>query len=163
MKYIFFVLLAVAIFFTYCSKGGNNNSTTVHVNCDSLINDPLGSSNDSASITIPNVFTPNGDGINDVLFINYYQAYLTKLTIFDENNNVVFVTTAPKYWNASDSTAYPSNTTYYYRLQAKSTTGQNIGKCGTLLLLRHCIPSNISLSSLNFTYPNDPVTFHTCP
>jgi gliding motility-associated-like protein len=163
MKYIFFVLLAVAIFFTYCSKGGNNNSTIVHVNCDSLINDSI-TSIDSAYIIVPNVYSPNGDGINDVFFASYKGITTATLKIFDENNNLISTSGLPHLqWYSTDSLACPSGSTYYYRIQAKTKTGKNIGKCGDVLLVRHCIPSNISMANLKFAIPNDPVTLHTCP
>ena len=66
-------------------------------------------------IMIPNVFTPNGDGINDMFFVkglNYYPG--SSLTVFDRKGNVVFQ--AMDYqnnWKAKNVKAG----TYFYSLK----------------------------------------------
>jgi gliding motility-associated-like protein len=57
----------------------------------------------TASIFIPTLFSPNGDGVNDVLAIfgNADTKYVTNLVISDRNNNVI--TTLDTVWGATIS------------------------------------------------------------
>ncbi|MBI2279137.1 MAG: gliding motility-associated C-terminal domain-containing protein [Bacteroidetes bacterium] len=89
--------------------------------------------NDEYTILIPNVFTPNGDGKNDVVFI--------KTTFIDELNVEIFnrwglklyeITTPKDSWNGGDAT----DGTYFFMLKAKSVDGEAIEKNGTVTLLR---------------------------
>ena len=68
------------------------------------------------------------------------------LTIFDDNNIVVFSSTDKSNWGPSPSL---SQGKYYYRLQLKTKTGKRVGKCGFVWLLR-CMPANMP-DSLDFT------------
>lgn len=45
------------------------------------------------SLVVPNVFTPNGDGINDELLLNYYGTYLYEISVFDRWGRQMFQTT----------------------------------------------------------------------
>ncbi|MEM7037368.1 MAG: gliding motility-associated C-terminal domain-containing protein, partial [Bacteroidota bacterium] len=44
------------------------------------------------SFTVQNVFTPNGDGINDVMLLNYYGEGFYEISVFDRWGNQIFVT-----------------------------------------------------------------------
>ncbi len=65
-------------------------------------------------LMIPNVFTPNGDGINDYFFIKGLSNYPgSSLTILDRNGNVVFQSLDYKNnWKAENL----SDGTYFYSL-----------------------------------------------
>ncbi len=64
-------------------------------------------------IIIPNVFTPNGDGINDQFVIENVQYYANTLTIFNRWGQAVYETNNYKsQWRATDL----SDGTYYYVL-----------------------------------------------
>jgi gliding motility-associated-like protein len=75
-------------------------------------------------IKIPNVFTPNGDGVND--FFRIANSGLSNYTIriFNRWGNLVFETTAPEIvWDGrTPSGAEVLPGTYYYILDAGSTT-----------------------------------------
>jgi gliding motility-associated-like protein len=97
---------------------------------------------------MPNAFTPNSDGRNDIsrpLGIN-----ITSLvyTIYDANNTVVFTTNQlGQGWQTTISNN--SFEKFYYKIQGVTTSGRHIGTCGELYKLS-CFPSGIPKSSLFF-------------
>ena len=62
----------------------------MHTNCDGLITDTIGKL-DSAVIFVPNAFTPNADGLNDVFGPVTDNISSFVLTIFDKKNNIIFL------------------------------------------------------------------------
>ncbi|RZK77854.1 MAG: gliding motility-associated C-terminal domain-containing protein [Pedobacter sp.] len=70
-------------------------------------------------LIMPNSFTPNGDGINDVLVIPGLDSYKqSTFTIFDRNAQPVFKSLAyPKPWDGThNGTPLPVGT-YYYKIE----------------------------------------------
>lgn len=67
-------------------------------------------------VIIPNVFTPNGDGINDYLEIDYNGVETFQLQIFDAWGNLVFSTSSPneKWDGRLPSGKEALEGTYYY-------------------------------------------------
>ncbi|MBV9986133.1 MAG: gliding motility-associated C-terminal domain-containing protein [Chitinophagaceae bacterium] len=104
-----------------------NDSLLVRVFDDKLVD-----------IFVPRSFTPNGDGINDVLY-----PYLTGIKtfqyfkVFNRFGQVMFETTNPDVgWNGSfNGTAQPMNI-YIWVAKGITTDGQPIEKRGEVLLLR---------------------------
>lgn len=76
---------------------------------------------DKSQFSIPNVFTPNGDGRNDEFEITMQGEILFELSIYDEKNmRLVFNTnTKSRKWNGSDyKSGLPCSTgNYLYHLQ----------------------------------------------
>ena len=137
-------LTIVMLIFMNCKK---SHDTTNHVNCDGLITDTLGTG-DNAKIYMPNAFTPNSDGLNDISRPYTQNVTSIAFTIYDGDNNVVFnTTTLGQGWNTTSSPDTWS--VYYYKIQVTTAGGHHIGQCGELYKLS-CFPGSIPKSSLYF-------------
>ena len=166
MKLIFPVTLILTIaLFSNCSK---SYVPLVRINCDSLVTDTLGTG-DSGRIYIPNAFTPNGDGLNEI-FVPYTQNIDSiKFTIYDENNAVLFTTNIlGNGWSPLPSSLPVKR--YYYKIQATTNNNKKIGVCGNVYALT-CYTINPPrsfyyfedmLTANGFTGPTAE-TLSTCP
>ena len=131
-------LIATALLFSNCHKTDNNNNIT-HINCDGLVTDTLGT-NDNAKIYMPNAFTPNGDGLNDIIRPYTQNVSSINFIIYDETNTVVFSTTQlAQGWSTTVNAN--SSTKYYYKIQVVTSANHHIGMCGDLYKLS-CRPNN---------------------
>ncbi len=60
---------------------------------------------DSLCVQAPNVFTPNGDGMNDIFVVQSRNATAFSLTIRNESDSVVFISSNWNHgWNGIDTT-----------------------------------------------------------
>lgn len=93
---------------------------------------------DDISIIIPNAFSPNNDGINDIMTIKPQGiAALLKLSIFDRYGNMLYTSSDPqKGWNGQSKQVNVPAGMYYYILEAVSVENKRILKQGSVLLLR---------------------------
>lgn len=98
-------------------------TVTVDVNCGQLF--------------IPEAFSPNGDGVNDVLYVRDDCIKTMQFMIFDRWGNRVFETTnITEGWNGQHN-GLPMNTgTYTYYLSATDYSGNIITKKGNVELVR---------------------------
>lgn len=88
---------------------------------------------DIFTILVPNVFTPNGDGSNDVFLIKSTFIDELNVKIFNRWGNQLFEIKSPSdSWNGGDS----SDGTYFYALKAKGKDGEVLEKTGTITLIR---------------------------
>ncbi|MBE9600155.1 gliding motility-associated C-terminal domain-containing protein [Pedobacter sp. MC2016-24] len=96
----------------------NTASVSANETDPDLSNNTSVNQKDIAAIIIPNVFTPNGDGLNDVFEIpglNYYEA--NELTIMNRWGGTVYEKKGYKNdWNADGL----NEGTYYYLLKIKT-------------------------------------------
>jgi gliding motility-associated-like protein len=115
--------------------------------CDNLKTDTLGTG-DSARIYVPYAFTPNGDGMNDLFIPIAYNVKSWRFEIYDNCNDLLFSSTQPGVgWDGGSEVSH--NESHYYRIQAVTSEGHNIGLCGEFLPLE-CIPRGFELH--HFTY-----------
>ena len=88
---------------------------------------------DDFSILVPNIFTPNGDGSNDVFFIPSSGLSTLSVEIYDRWGLKVYEITSPSgSWNGGSS---PEGT-YFYLLNAKSTGGKEVSQQGYFQLIK---------------------------
>lgn len=93
---------------------------------------------DENGLVIPNVFTPNNDGLNDEWAINAGEINRIKITILDRSGKRVFETKGiSKKWNGLDSLGKecPSGD-YYYIVSYTSVDNEEKTKTGLLKLIR---------------------------
>ena len=99
-----------------------------------LIVDPV------TTLYIPNSFTPNGDGINDVWFIKgFNEGRSFELEVFNRWGELMFSSTDfDASWNGlmPNSNKYAPNTTYVYVLRYETSDGEEKETSGTFSLVR---------------------------
>jgi gliding motility-associated-like protein len=90
-------------------------------------------------INIPNVFTPDGDGVNDFFFINNSGLSEFSLEVFNRWGIKVFTADAPNMqWDGrSTSGVELSDGTYFYILRATSVTAKDYSQNGFINLIRN--------------------------
>lgn len=90
-------------------------------------------------INIPNVFTPNNDGLNDNYVIEVENASTINLVITDLNNNIVYRTNSPEEgWNGRhmDSKKPCDSGKYVVQIVAIDKNGKKETRTTSLLLVR---------------------------
>jgi gliding motility-associated-like protein len=92
-------------------------------------------------VFIPNAFSPNGDGINDVFrpVVNMKRAYyISRLQVFDRWGKAVYHSTgAAISWDGNYTNGGPANAdTYHYRIGIAFVDGQSKQFTGQLTLFR---------------------------
>jgi gliding motility-associated-like protein len=90
-------------------------------------------------INVPNVFTPDGDGINDFFFINSSGLKEFKLEIYDRWGILMFTSELPnqKWDGRTTSGVEVVDGTYYFVLTATSITSKDNSTTGFISLLRN--------------------------
>jgi gliding motility-associated-like protein len=94
-----------------------------------------------SGIEIPNVFTPNGDGTNDVFFLHIANISKVTITIYDRWGNLVYDLTSEKgnniEWDGKNQKGVPvASGVYMYTLKATGKDGAEYEKQGNITLLR---------------------------
>jgi len=88
----------------------------------------------------PNIFTPNGDGSNDVYFLHTAGMDQIEVSIFDRWGNVVYKvesSTGNIEWNGKNSAGKEaSGGIYFYVLKARGKDGKEYNEKGNVTLLR---------------------------
>lgn len=88
---------------------------------------------------IPNVFTPDGDGLNDAWKVEGYNLKTYELILFDRWGNEVWRSTdLSDFWtgNVQGGSYYASDGLYYYRVVATSNKNVLINRFGWVNMLR---------------------------
>jgi gliding motility-associated-like protein len=127
--------------------GENVSNDPVKTNNDFSVMPQVENTNESSpspdtdqelKVVLSNVFTPNGDGTNDFLFIQSEGLQDFSVVILNQANKIVYQSTDSKFsWDgklASGEEAPAGN--YIYFVTAKSSNGKFIQQSSTLLIQR---------------------------
>ena len=89
-------------------------------------------------IYVPNVFTPNGDGINDRLFVNLAGVrQLHYFRVFNRYAKIIFETSdATTGWDGRFNNVLQPMDTYVWMVEVIDKFGNNTIKTGSVTLLR---------------------------
>ncbi len=140
------ILFLLAVTIGSCSRK-EEEPTPVPINCDGLVTDTAGTG-DNGRVYMPSAFSPNGDGLNDQSKPILQNISSFEFTIYDELNRVMFTTTQTSPgWQPVASGLVSAH--YYYRIQANTSAGHHIGKCGSVYVLT-CFPASIPRSTFYF-------------
>lgn len=86
---------------------------------------------------VPDAFTPNGDGLNDLLEVKGSTNFQSlQMTVFNRWGEVVFRTENREGWNGTISGQPAQPGTYAYRISVVNQEGQKTEKTGSVLLIR---------------------------
>jgi gliding motility-associated-like protein len=143
MKGYQLLFIVFAILMAHCKKSNNGDP----VNCNGLVTDTAGTG-DIGRVFMPTAFTPNGDGLNDVIRPLLQNISSIEFTIYDINYNIVFSTNI-----AGDGwiTTSPGNssTQYYFKVQVTTNANNKIGLCGQVFGLT-CLPPGVPQTNYRF-------------
>ena len=132
-----FFLIAITVILYSCSK---SSEPARIINCDGLITDTLGTG-DNGRVYMPNAFSPNYDGLNDLIRPVTQNIASIIFTIYDQNNVVIYTTTVlGQGWQPNNQGSNVAKK-YYYKIQATTISNKKIGLCGDLYSLS-CFPVN---------------------
>jgi len=88
-------------------------------------------------VFLPTAFTPNGDGLNDVLEVKGRFLTTFKFTVVDRNGQEVFRgTDRTQTWNGRIGNEPPALGPYVWRFEATDETGLRVVQHGTITILR---------------------------
>lgn len=89
------------------------------------------------SIYVPNTFTPNGDGNNDIFNITGYNLKQAELSIFDKWGTLVYYTdNINRGWDGEHKTVPAKTDTYIWKVVVVDGFGESRSYKGHVLLLR---------------------------
>ncbi len=92
---------------------------------------------DSDAIFIPDVFSPNGDGNNDVLFVRGPTIIELEFEVFDRWGSSLFNTNSTAHgWDGTVAGAQSASGVYVYALIARTEEGETIERTGNITLVR---------------------------
>lgn len=92
---------------------------------------------DESGVFIPNAFTPNDDGVNDVYYIPDANFTRFEFSVYDRWGNRVFYSDSPSFrWNGDAGGRRLPSGVYVYVLVASTTKKADIKRSGTITIVR---------------------------
>lgn len=115
---------------TYCATVTSNEGC-VNNNCITIV------VKDISTLYVPNVFTPNGDGVNDIFFTPNSHIVSYDLKIFNRWGQELFSSEDPlKGWDGTFSGKIVPDGVYVYILKAKGADDVNYNKTGHITIIK---------------------------
>ena len=91
----------------------------------------------SSELRIPNAFTPNEDGVNDVWKVGYRSLLNFSCSIFDRYGNEITHSTDPsKGWDGKYKGKYVKPGVYFYVIEAQGADGKKYKKGGDINIIK---------------------------
>jgi len=88
-------------------------------------------------VFVPNIFSPNGDGWNDLLEVKGPRLFNYYIQIYDRWGKVVFESTEQKeYWDGKLNGSELAPQTFVYLLSGESVLGDKISKEGNVTIIK---------------------------
>jgi len=94
---------------------------------------------DQPTLTIPNVFSPNTDALNDIFYAKATGISLFKMEIFNRWGQLIYETTNPseiKGWDGNYNGSQCAEGVYYYHIYANGVNGKTFNYRGSVTLVR---------------------------
>lgn len=90
----------------------------------------------TSELKIPNAFSPNGDGINDIWKVSYRSLIEFKCWIFDRNGHEIFSFDSPDLgWDGKRNGKNVKPGVYYYVIQALGADGKRYKRSGDINII----------------------------
>lgn len=109
-----------------CQLGTNSDAVT------GISSNPMGD-----DIFVPNAFTPNGDGNNDILYVYGTNIQSLTFTVYDQYGEMIFRSLSQSSgWDGTYKGMKEPVGVYVYIVEAKMNDGNTVKKKGSITLLR---------------------------
>ena len=90
-----------------------------------------------STLYMPNIFTPNGDGINDVYFTPSQNIVEYNLNIFNRWGQIIFSSTEPlQGWDGRFNGVFVPDGVYVYILKAKGGDDKHYENAGHITVIK---------------------------
>jgi gliding motility-associated-like protein len=107
-------------------KNGCTNRDTINIYVDPDL-----------AVYVPNIFSPNGDGVNDVFYVRGKGIQSMRLMIFNRWGELIFETLdINQGWDGTYKGTYLKTEVFVYHLEAILVNDQRVVKTGDITLLR---------------------------
>lgn len=88
-------------------------------------------------VFVPNIFSPNGDGINDFLVINGPRLFNYTIEIFDRYGKLVYTAYEQKdYWDGKYQGSELSTQTFVYSIVGETVLGEKLSLSGNVTIIK---------------------------
>jgi gliding motility-associated-like protein len=94
-------------------------------------------SEEQEGVFIPNAFTPNDDGVNDIFYIPEANFIRFEIAVYDRWGNRVFYSDSPSFrWNGESAGRQVPQGVYVYVMTASTSRKSDIKRSGTITIVR---------------------------